>query len=232
MKFNTLSDFYHSKEWERFRPIVIDSRTDDKGTIYCEYCGKPIVKTYDCILHHTEELTEANVNDVLVSLNPELIQLVHHACHNKIHNKLGYANRQVYVVYGSPLSGKSVWVDKVKQIGDLIIDMDSIWQCISGCDRYIKPNRLRSVAFGIRDELIDMVRTRRGKWLNAYVIGGYPLQVERERLINMLGAREVFIDTDRKECIKRLMECEDGRDKEEWMKFIDEWWNKFNPTPP
>jgi hypothetical protein len=32
-------------------------------------------------------------------------------------------------------------------IGDLIVDMDSIWECISGCGRYVKPNRILSIVF-------------------------------------------------------------------------------------
>ena len=100
---------------------------------------------------------------------------------------------------------------------------------MSGCERYIKPNRLKSCVFDIRDSLIDIVKVRRGKWLNAYIVGGYPLVGERERLIKSLGAREIFIDTDKDECIRRLHECDDKRDKAEWEKFIFDWWEKFSP---
>lgn len=62
---------------------------------------------------------------------------------------------------------------------------------------------------------LESVKYRRGKWLNAYIIGGYPYQDERERLAESLGAREVFIDTDREECLSRLLACEDSRDKDE-----------------
>ena len=112
--------------------------------------------------------------------------------------------------------------------GDLIIDMDSIWQCVSGCERYIKPNRLKSVVFSVRDNLLESVKYRRGKWLNAYIIGGYPYRAERERLINSLGGREVFIDTPKEECVNRLLATDDGRDVEQWIKYIDDWWLQYN----
>lgn len=228
----TLSNFYKSSEWALFRLGVMNDRLTKDGQIICAYCGKPIVKAYDCIAHHKEALTESNVNDAFVSLNPENIDLVHHMCHNKIHNKLGYAVRQIYLVYGSPLSGKSSYVENVREPGDLIVDIDSIWQCVSGCDRYVKPDRLNSVVFGLRDSLLDMVKMRRGKWNNAYIIGGYPFTAERERLINSLGAREIFIDTSRDECVARLMASNDGRNKDEWLKYIDEWWEKYSPRAP
>jgi hypothetical protein len=111
---------------------------------------------------------------------------------------------------------------------DLVVNMDSIWQCVSGLNRFQKPMALNAVVFGVRDYLIDSVRMRRGKWNNAYVIGGYPLISERERLIRQLGAREVFISTSKEECLRRL-ELDDSRDKAEWTRYIEEWWRRYSP---
>ena len=225
----TLDNFYTSKEWVKFRRVVISDRLTAEGLTLCEYCKKPIVKTYDIILHHKTELTEDNINDYMISLNPDNIMLLHHRCHNYIHNKLGYKERCIYLVYGAPLSGKSSYVNDIKEPGDLIIDMDSIWQCISGCDRYTKPKRLNAVVFGVRDYLLECVKYRRGKWNNAYIIGGYPLISERERLCKELGARELFIECEREECVNRLLSCDNGRDIEQWIGFIDDWFLKYNP---
>lgn len=222
-----LNGFYQSKPWVKLMAIIRMERTNAEGQVICEHCGKPIVHKYDCIGHHIIELTDANVDDATISLNPENIMLVHHRCHNKIHDRLGYYHRQVFLVYGSPLSGKSTFVRDNMSEGDFILDVDNIWQCVSGCDRYVKPNRLRSCVFGIRDRMLDMVRMRQGKWLNAWVVGGYPLSSERERLINSLGAREVFVDTPQEECLERLRNISDGRCVEEWEKYISDWWEKF-----
>lgn len=224
-----LYNFYRSEQWQNLLKVLKNDpkRMDDKGNLICAYCGKPIVKAYDCIGHHVIHLTEENYSDYNISLNPINIQLVHHKCHNIIHDRLGIARqRQVFIVYGSPLSGKSTWVKDNMTEGDLVIDMDSIWQCVSGCDKYVKPNRLKSVVFAVRDNLLESVKYRRGKWLNAYVIGGYPFKGERERLVDILGAREVFIDTDKETCLSRLNES-DGRDKETWEKYIADWWMQY-----
>lgn len=223
-----LSNFYKSRDWVNLMQVIRLERVNSEGQLICEYCGKPIIAKYDCIGHHKIELTEANVDDANIALNPDNIMLVHHRCHNKIHNKLSYS-QHVYLVYGSPLSGKNTFVKDNMDVGDCIVDIDNIWQSISGCDRYIKPNRLRSCVFNIRNHMIDMVRMRQGKWLNAWIIGGYPLISERERLCKALGAREIFIDTPREKCIERLHANPEGRDILEWEKYIAEWWERYDP---
>lgn len=224
-----LFSFYRSKEWRALLQAIRLQRAGSDGLIICEYCGRPIVKAYDCIGHHKIELTEENVNDYGVSLNPDNIALVHHRCHNYIHNKLGYSKREVFLVYGAPCAGKSSWVDANKSEGDLIVDMDAIWQCVSGCEKYIKPNRLKSVAFKVRDTLLDTVKYRLGKWNNAYVIGGYPLQTERERLSRDLDAREVFIEATKEECLQRLALDKEKSKIEGYEQFIEQWFERYSP---
>lgn len=225
----TLDNFYQSKPWSNLLQVIRNERLNEHGELICEHCGKPITAKYDCIGHHKVYLTEANVNDAMISLNPDNVALVHHRCHNKIHEKFEYKPKQVFLVYGAPLSGKSTWVDDVRCVGDLIVDIDNIWQCVSGCERYVKPERLNANVFGVRDKLLEQVKFRQGKWNNAYVIGGYPLSGERERLIKSLGAREIFIDTSMDECLARLQACNDGRNVSDWTKYIEDWFRKYKP---
>lgn len=225
----TLATFYKSKEWEKLIRVLKMERVNDNGELICWHCGKPITRAYDAIGHHTIFLTEDNVNKTEISLNPELIQFVHHKCHNKIHEKLGYTKREIFLVYGSPLSGKTTWVKENMNEGDLLIDIDNIWQCVSGMERYVKPNKLKSVVFGTRDTLMQMVKMRVGRWDNAYIVGGFPLIGERERLCKELGAREIYIESTKEDCLLRLEASEDARDKTEWKKYIEDWWKRFSP---
>jgi len=219
-----LDTFYQSKEWLAFRKQVIEDRTAPDGFIYDEVTKRPIVRAYDLILHHIVELTEDNVNNLNVSLNPENILVVSHATHNRIHDNFATIKRQqVYLVYGAPLSGKTTWVHENKNPGDLVIDIDSIWECISGGNRYNKPNSLKENAFAVRNCLLDCVKYRRGKWRNAYIIGGYALSSERERIRAELAAREVYIDTPKDVCMERLELDEVRRGIPEYKYYIDEW---------
>lgn len=226
----TLQTFYKSKQWQKLLEVIKLDRLNENGQIICWHCGKPIVDKYDCIGHHTIFLTEDNVNNADIALNPGLIQLVHHRCHNKIHNKLGYTKREIFLVYGSPMSGKSTYVDSVAEPGDLIIDMNRLWECVSINGK--RAPKLNSVVFGVRDRLLEMIKYRVGKWDKAYIVGGYPLISERERLCKELGAREIFIDTPKEVCISRLENCKD-RNYSDNLKFIEEWWKRYTPeTPP
>ena len=224
-----LNSFYHGKEWRKLLEGLKLERLNEDGQLICEYCGKPIVRAYDAIGHHKVELTEENVNVFEISLNPENVAFLHHRCHNYVHDKLGYSRREVYLVYGPPRAGKTTWVRENMTEGDLVVDMDSVWECVSGCERYVKPRRLNAVAFKVRDVLIDAVKYRLGKWRNAYVIGGYPLSSERERLCRELGAREIFIDATKEECIQRA----EGMEKdsvEDWKKYVEEWFERYHAT--
>lgn len=230
-----LADFYRSKEWETLRRLLMLQREDAEGAIICAHCGKPIVKAYDCIGHHKIELTEINYRDASISLNPENIDLVHHKCHNEIHDKTGYKQPKVYIVWGSPLSGKSTYVRTVAKYGDLILDMDALWQAVSGRAKYEKPNRIKENVFALRSLMENMIGQRRGYWQTAYIIGGYALPAERERLAERLGAECIHIDTSREECEARLAACRDGRKKTEWQKYIADWWEtheRFSTIPP
>lgn len=216
----TLDNFYKSKQWERLVEQLKIDRVNEQGEILCEYCGKPITKKYDCIGHHEIELTEDNVNDYNISLNPSNIKLIHFKCHNRIHQRFEGFKQQVYLVYGSPCSGKSTWVHEVANDDDLILDIDKIWECVSISDKYHKPSRLKSNVFGIRDCILDQIRTRSGMWRNAYVIGGYPLRTDRDRLCNLLNAEPIFIDTTKEECLSRAV-------NEDWKEFILDWFENF-----
>ena len=224
----TLREFYSSSNWKKFARTIKLERTNDNGEVICEYCNKPIANPYDCIAHHCNTfLTEENVNDAEIAFNPENIQLVHHRCHNLIHEKLGYKRREVYLIYGSPCSGKSTYLDTVRMPGDLLVDIDRIRQCVSGQPTHIITPVLNQVVFKMRDELMECVRYRCGRWQRAYIIGGFPLQSERERICDETGAVEIYIDSTKEKCLARLQENPNGRDIDSWKRFIGEWWSRY-----
>ena len=230
----TLSNFYQSKDWINLTHSLRLERLDSNGQLICQHCGQPITRAYDAVGHHVIHLTEENVNDVNIALNPDNVVFVHMRCHNRIHDRLGGRRREVCLVYGSPLAGKTTYVMDNLEPGDLVIDLSRIWACLSCCPDYVKPPRLNANVFAVRDALLDQVRTRLGKWERAWIVGGYPLISERERICRDYGAREIFIDTPREECLRRLHECNDGRDIRAWEGYINTWWERFSAghTPP
>ena len=221
-----LSTFYQSKTWVKLTKIIRQERVNENGEIICDYCKKPITKAYDCICHHKIALTDENINNIEISLNPNNISLVHHRCHNLIHEKFKRPHENIYLIYGAPLSGKSTFVKDNAVKGDLILDIDNIWQCISGQERYIKPYQLKQYTFKIRDTILDGIRYRLGTWTNAYIIGGYPFKTERDRLIKELNAKEIFINCSKEECLQRL-KADKQRNYDEWEQYINKWFDEY-----
>lgn len=218
-----LNNFYKWNKWKKLIEIVKLERVNEEGDLICEHCGKPIVKAYDCIGHHKIELTESNVNDLTISLNPELIALVHHACHNHIHERFGCeGTRHIYLVYGAPASGKYEYIASVAGKDDLILNIDNIYQCVSINPRYIHSKKLSRNVFAVRDLIMDMIATNTGRWKNAYIIGGYPMSSERERIINTLGAEPLYIEASREECIANAYDRGSN-----YIKWIDQWFERY-----
>lgn len=225
--YNTLSDFYRSKEWANFRQVIIAERTKADGFVYDEITGKPIVKAYDIILHHRIPLTLENVNDCNITLNPENIQVVSFRTHNEIHERFGSWTRHVYLVYGSPLSGKSTYIKERAGLHDLIIDIDKIYECISNNPPYIKSGRLYDCMDAVKQALFDCIKYKRGKWVNAFICGGFPFKGERERICTEYGCEEVYIECTKEEALSRLQAVQDGRDIKEWSKYISVWFDRY-----
>ena len=220
MSYKDLSSFYKSSEWEKFRELVLLERMSDDGVLRCEYSGEPIVNKYDAVVHHKIELTEKNVFDHNISLNPDNVMVVSFKSHNLIHQRFEGFIQRVYLVYGSPCAGKSTWVNNVANPDDLIVDIDRIWECICNSDKYHKPNKLKRNMFGVRDALLDQIRTRTGMWRNAWVIGGFPLRTERDSICDRLRAEPVFIDTAKEVCLERAID-------DKWKIFIEDWFDSY-----
>ena len=131
--------------------------------------------------------------------------------------------KQVYIIYGSPLSGKTTYVKEHAQKGDLIIDIDNIWECLSGCKRYEKPRELDGVVIHTYNELIKNVKERKGAWKNAYVIFSEPFKRYIEKKAKELDATIIHIDTDKETCMERLRKKSDGRDISTWERYINDY---------
>jgi hypothetical protein len=209
--------------------MLIAERTNKvDGILYCQHSGKPLLNSYDIVAHHIKPLTLQNVNDYAVSLNPDNILLVSQRAHNEIHARFGYcAQRKVYIVHGAPCSGKTSFVDGIKGNSDIVVDMDNLWQAVTG-KRYYKPPALKPNVFAMRDALLQTVKTRAGNWERCFIIMGLPFKAERERMRDVYGAELIHIDTDMETCLQRLQADDSRREYAgEWRKYIEDYFNRY-----
>ncbi len=224
-KYAVLQQFYTRDEWINLRLNLIAERGP-----YCQICGKLIAIAREIIGHHKIELTPENVHDVMISLNPDNILLVDFDCHNAEHKRFGHqsSERNVYIVYGPPMAGKQDLVQQRVSRGDIVVDMDRLYHAVSMLPSYDKPDSLLGNVRGIHSLLIDNIKTRYGKWNNAWIIGGYQDKYKREKMANDLGAELVFCDVSRDECLRRLELDEDRQyRKDEWRGYIEKWFEGY-----
>ena len=108
----------------------------------------------------------------------------------------------------------------------MMIDIDALYYAVSGLRD--KPNNLYRNVMAAHDALIDNVKTRYGKWNNAYIIGGYPEKRKREALADELGAELVYCEATQAECMERLMADETRwARRDEWSKWINDWYGRY-----
>jgi hypothetical protein len=220
-----LQRFYASKRWRDLRQVLIIQRHG-----ICSRCGKDFSDdTSQLIAHHLEHLTDDTLKDPAVAVNPENVEIVCQKCHAHYHPEKGFTKRkQVFIVYGSPLSGKSTYVRQNMESGDLVVDLDTLRSAISYQPIYSPLPTLSKTAFALRDFLYDQIRIRSGDWYTAWVIAGLPRKDERERLAARLGASLILVEATKEECQGRLLSADDGRFPE-WEKYIDQWYRDYIP---
>ena len=239
--YTTKASFYAGDDWANCKAQVLNERL--KGdAVYCEHCGEAILKNFNpqeknnagaMVFHHTIPLTAANMNNADISINPRRIQILHWSCHNIVHGRFSGQNTQpekkVYLITGAPCSGKTTFARERMEAGDVIVDIDDIWQQISGRPRYEKPNSIKPLVFATRDAQEEQVRMGAGTWRNAFIIRGLPLPMDRKRLAERMGAEIIMIDTPKEECLERLRNNPQGRNVSEYEKHIENYFMMFSP---
>lgn len=93
MSYGIRKDFYRSKAWYNVKNTVWL-----KQHLLCNRCGKPVYvdglseylpkeKRRRGIMHHKEYLTDINVYDMNITLNPDNLEGLCKDCHEKEHTR-------------------------------------------------------------------------------------------------------------------------------------------------
>lgn len=243
--FNSTAEFYNSKEWGYCKMQVMEQRKKEDGSIVCADCGRVLVKSFNpnennnkhaMVFHHEIELNNQNCNDASISLNPDLITILCWSDHNKRHNRfthgsnINYIQRKVYLVTGAPLSGKTTFVKERAQEGDIVLDIDDLWQCMSGQPRYTKPNQLKAAVFNLRNAIKEQIQKGTGSWRNAYIIESLPIATDRKREAERYKAHNceiITMTTNREECLNRLYADPNGRNIKDYEQYINDYFDDY-----
>jgi predicted kinase len=206
----TLADkFYNSKAWRRCRDGFMRSKY-----YICERCGG-----IASIAHHKNPITAGNINDPSVTLSWDNLEAVCHDCHQTELSNGGATVagthfdadgniivpvKKVFLISGCYGSGKSHYVRTHMTAGDLVVDMDAIYQALSYQPTHTAPEALLSVCWDTRDYLYSLIRRRIGNWKTAWVIEALANKQKRNARTLELNAENIHIDTDMDTCIERI----------------------------
>lgn len=242
--YDNTTQFYNGQDWANCKAQVTQERLKN-GALYCEHCGEVIFKSFNpneknnkgaIVYHHKTYLTNENVNDASISINPDNIAVLHWNCHNIVHGRfcvgstINQIERKVYIITGASCSGKTTFVREHIQEGDIVLDIDDLWETISGQPRYIKPQSVKPIVFNMRLAIKEQIARGTGSWRNAYIIESLPLATDRKREAERYKAHNVEIITmeaSREECLNRLYMMPNGRDIKAYETYINDYFDEY-----
>ena len=125
----------------------------------------------------------------------------------------------VFLVYGSPCSGKTTYVKEHIKRGDIVCDVDRLYSAISFNEEHDSELYAQEVATELYDNLINAIHDRKGHWKNAYVISLANTPKKLAEMKERINADEcIFIDTPYEVCIER------AKDRPPYFVWIIEDW--------
>lgn len=156
-------NLYNLREWRRKSKQY---RLNNPLCVHCERDGK--VKASEVVDHIID-----HKGDLESFWNIDNWQALCKKCHSKKTSQenpeyieLKYA--KTTIVCGSVGSGVDEYIKSLIKPNDVFIDYDSIYQAISGCDKYIKPKALYPYVNKIRDFIIKIF-SQKTKVNNIYI---------------------------------------------------------------
>jgi len=248
--------FYKSAAWRRAREAYVSERKAVDGGL-CELCQEEPGTE----VHHKIFLRPENIDDEDITLNPENFALLCYDCHQREHEaarRIAQLNAKqrdgkrgvlvggsyyydeegkiqpfkVHVVWGAPGSGKTTYVRKHIQPGDVVIDLDLIGRALSMADKTEVPRNVERIAYDIRDYLYIQIAQRQLDAKQVWVIAGLPKREQRQQIAKQLNAELVFIESTFHECYQHILHDTERKDKALQLAIIEKWFRDYEPESP
>lgn len=110
----------------------------------------------------------------------------------------------VYLVYGSPCSGKSTYIKEHFKHGDIVCELDKLYAALCFNEEHKEELYAQEVAKELYGHLLDLIRDRKGHWHNAYVVSLANTPDKLKAAMERVNADEaIYIDTPYEVCIER-----------------------------
>ena len=209
----------YDKKWQKFRAWYL------RQYPMCEHCSERGVDTPAKDLHHVIPLRDGGEK-----LDEENVQGLCRSCHSRetVKEKKAFARvAKVIFVTGPPASGKTYYVLNNKEKSDLIIDVDMIYQAISGLEFYDRAKGLLGMTLNIRDFVLKELESPSGID-RAWIIAGMPDAVDREEMAERFGANIIVMEKSVEKCLSHIRGDSRRRSQEFfWKPLIEKWWSDY-----
>lgn len=248
--------FYKSMAWRRAREAYVSERKAVDGGL-CELCQEEPGTE----VHHKIFLRPENIDDENITLNPENFALLCFDCHQREHEaarRIAQLNAKqrdgkrgvliggsyyyddegniqpfkAHIVWGAPGSGKTTYVRKHMQPGDVVIDLDLIGRALSMADKTEVPRNVERIAYDIRDYLYNQIAQRQLDAKQVWVIAGLPKREQRQQIAKQLNADLIFIDSTFHDCYTHILHDDERKDKALQLAIIEKWFRDYEADRP
>jgi hypothetical protein len=219
------SKLYDTQRWREHRLHFLQSNP------LCVHCSMKGKVTAANVVDH---IIPVRVDDSINFFDSDNHQSLCESCHNRKSQteRFGkwYERREkgthteVLIVNGPPASGKTTWVTKHKQEGDLILDLDTIWQALTGLPLYEKPVQLNPVVFAVRDTILDSIGQMPGL-KRAIILTTNTRTPAMIAFMNRHRCQVVDMDADEQTCIDRILNDRKRKNKGQHVQLVRDWFD-------
>ena len=134
---------------------------------------------------------------------------------------------KIFMVCGSPGSGKSTYVDRHRKPGDLVYDFDVLASALTGLPMYQAPDSVARYVNTLRDALV-LTACQSPPTQKFWFVLGAPSKGERNRYRRKLAAETIVIETPAEVCKQRIANDPRRADQVDlWDQLVDRWWASY-----